>query len=96
MAKMDNVFQSAEQLYDHVIAKAARDAEFRANLVTDPKATISAEFDVHLPESYKIMVHESKGTALHLALPPDMKALSDELGEDELNAIAAGSHGSHG
>ena len=88
MAKMDNVFQSAEQLYDHVLNKAASDAEFRTSLMADPKAAITREFDIHLPESYEITVHESKGTTLHLALPPDLSNLS----EQDLEAIAGGYH----
>ena len=83
-----NSFQSAQQIHDAIVGKAAQDAEFRAALLADPKGTITTEFEVHLPESYEIMVHESKGTTLHLALPPDLNNLS----EQDLDTIAGGRH----
>ena len=78
--------RSAEQLHGQIVSKAAQDAEFRAALLADPKGAITTEFEVHVPESYGITVHESKGTTLHLALPPNMSDLS----EQELEKIAGG------
>ena len=83
-----DALQSAEQLHGLIVSKAAVDAEFRTALLADPKGAITTEFEVHVPESYEITVHESKGTTLHLALPPDMSDLS----EQDLEAIAGGAH----
>ena len=88
MSSSENMFESAEQLHSQIVSKAAVDSEFRAALLADPKSAITSEFEVHLPDSYEITVHESKGTELHLALPPDMSNLSDE----DLEAIAGGDH----
>ena len=84
-----DALQSAEQLHSQVVSKAAENAEFRAALLADPKEAITTEFEVYLPESFEITVHESKGTSLHLALPPDMNNLSDQ----DLEAIVGGYHG---
>ena len=81
-------FQSAEKLHSQIIRKAAEDSEFRAALLADPKAAISANFEVYLPESFQITVHESKGTSLHLALPANVSDLS----EKDLEEIAGGNH----
>ena len=83
-----DAFRSAEQLHDQIVSKAAHDEQFRAALLADPKEAIATEFEVQVPESYEITVHESKGTELHLALPPDMSNLS----EQDLEAIAGGGH----
>ena len=88
-SSLSDVFRSAEQLHSQIVGKAAVDSEFRAALLADPKSAITAEFEVHMPDSYEITVHESKGTSLHLALPPKMT----ELSERELEQIAAGQHG---
>ena len=82
------LLQSAEELHGRIASKAAEDVEFRSALLEDPKSVISSEFDVHLPDSFNITVHESKGTSLHLALPPAF----DHLSEEDLEAITGGSH----
>ena len=83
-----DLFRSAEQLHGQIVSKAAEDAEFRTALLSDPKGAISSEFEVYLPESFEITVHESKGTSLHLALPP----VFNELSEQELGEIVGGVH----
>ena len=80
--------QSAEELHGRIVSKAAEDAEFRSALLASPKSAISSEFDLNLPDSLDITVHESRGTTLHLALPPAF----DDLSEEDLEAISGGSH----
>ena len=82
-------FRSADELHSEIIATAATDSEFRAALLADPKSSIAEEFGVNLPGMFNITVHESQGTVLHLALPPDLQ----ELSEEQLEAIAAGDCG---
>ena len=82
------MFQSADELYGRIVSKAAEDAEFRSALLEDPKSVISSEFDVHLPDSFDITVHESKGTTLHLALPSKF----DQLNDEDLEAVVGGTH----
>ena len=66
------------------MARAAEDGEFRAKLVGDPKATISAELGVFIPEGFTVQVHEDSATSAHLVLPsPDRlseKDLEDAVG----------------
>ena len=90
MSLIPDEFKSAQEVHSHIIAKANEDAEFRSALLADPKAAIGKEFDVHLPDSCEISVHESKGTTLHLALPPTM----GDLSEEELEELVGGAHGS--
>ena len=68
--------------------KAAEDRGFRTQLLADPKATISAELGVFIPEEFTIQVHEDSGTSAHLVLPP-----SDQLTEEDLAQVAGGNWG---
>ncbi len=80
----DTPLQSAEDMRAQVTDRAVGDGEFRSLLVSNPKEAISQELGVDIPEDIDIVVHESDARTLHLALP------TTELGEEELEAIAAG------
>lgn len=76
--------QSAEDVRRHITEKALADADFRSELVANPKAAISQEIGVEVPEEINVMVHESDSQTIHLALP------ATEISEEQLEAIAAG------
>lgn len=78
------VMQTAEDMQRKLLARAAEDMDFRAQLVSDPKAAIRAELDVDIPEEVSVHVHESDFNTMHLSLPPG------QLDEEQLEAIAAG------
>ena len=44
---------TATELKTQLLTKAAEDGDFRACLLVDPKATISAELDTTIPEGFK-------------------------------------------
>ena len=72
-------------MLQQIVEKSALDAEFRQQLLTDPKNTISKELDITIPDSMTIQVHESDMQTVHLALPPD-----PNITEEQLEAISAG------
>lgn len=72
-------------MLQHLVEKSALDAEFRQELLADPKSTISKELDITIPDSMTIQVHESDMQTVHLALPPD-----PNITEEQLEAISAG------
>ena len=76
---------TATELKTQILSKAGEDAEFRAHLVADPKAAISAETGTTIPDGFDIEVHEDDATTAHLVLPP-----SPELSEAEMEAVAGG------
>ena len=80
-----SAFRSTEEMRAHLTQKAMENPEFRSQLTADPRATISKEFDIEIPDNLDIQVHESDMRTVHLALPP-----STELNEEQLEAIAAG------
>lgn len=84
-AFMETAMKSAEEMRVHLLAKAGEDADFRSQLVSDPKATINQEFGIEIPDNVQIEVHESDMRTIHLALPP-----GPDLNEEQLEAISAG------
>ncbi len=77
--------KTATELKTQILNKAAEDGDFRTRLLTDPKATISTELGMTIPEGFHVAVHEDSGTTTHLVLPP-----SPALTEAELKTVAGG------
>ena len=78
-------FSYSSEMETHILAKAAEDEGFRAQLIDDPKAAISEVFGINLPEWFDIQVHPNTATTRHLILPP-----SELLAESELEMVAGG------
>lgn len=76
---------TATELKEQILTRASEDSEFRARLIADPKATISAETGISIPDGFDVAVHEDSATTAHLVLPP-----SSELTEAELKEVAGG------
>ena len=68
-----------------ILSKADEDNDFRALLIADPKAAISAETGQTIPDGFDVVVHEDSATTAHLVLPP-----SSALTEAEMETIAGG------
>ena len=79
---------TAAELKTQLLTKAAEDGDFRAHLISDPKAAISAELGKTIPEGFDIEVHEDGATTAHLVLPP-----SPKLTEAEMETVAGGGYG---
>ena len=77
--------QTIGEMKAHIMTKAAEDEDFRAQLLKDPRSTVSAELDIFIPEQFTIKVHEDSATTAHLVLP-----LSDRLTEEELATAVGG------
>jgi len=77
--------RSGDEMLQQIVEKSAIDADFRQQLLADPKSTISGELGISIPDSMNIKVHESDMQTVHLALPPD-----PHITEEQLEAISAG------
>ena len=80
--------ESGPELRAKIVGKAAVDEDFRARLISDPKGAIEQEFDVHVPASLTIKVHQESDANAHLVLPPDSK-----LNENDLRTVTAAGNG---
>ena len=78
---------TATEMKEAILSRAAEDGEFRARLIADPKAAISAEVGTSIPDGFAVVVHEDSATTAHLVLPP-----SPKLTEAELHTAAGGHH----
>ena len=88
---MSRPITDRKQMEEILIRKAAEDDQFRERLKADPKAVITAEFDVRFPEPFSIQVVEESDAALYLVLPArPMRQDDRELSDAELNAVAGG------
>ncbi|MCY4557898.1 MAG: NHLP leader peptide family RiPP precursor [Chloroflexi bacterium] len=79
------VTMTLEEMKSHILAKAADDVGFRDRLVADPKAVISEELGVIVPEDFNVQVHEDSATTTHFVLPPPSR-----LTEADLAMVAGG------
>ncbi len=76
---------TATEMKARILSKAEEDGEFRARLIADPRAAISAETGTTIPDGFDVVVHEDSATTVHLVLPP-----SGELSEAEMKSVAGG------
>ena len=77
--------RSDDEMLRQIVEKSALDPEFKQQLLSDPKGTITQELGITMPDSMTVKVHESDMQTVHLALPPD-----PNITEEQLEAISAG------
>ena len=83
---MSSVMKTVGELRSHLIDRATADEEFRARLLSDPKAAVEEELGLTIPAGFNIVVHENVAAdTTHLVLPPSAK-----LGEADLQQAAGG------
>jgi hypothetical protein len=73
---------------ERLIARASSDEEFRRRLLDEPKAAISDELGVEIPDELTIRVIEEEAGEVVLALPP--AASPEALRDEELASVAGG------
>ncbi len=74
-----------EEMLLQIVDKCSSDSDFRAQMLSNPKSTISDEFGITIPDSMNVVVHESDLQTVHIALPPN-----PYMSEEQLEAISAG------
>lgn len=68
--------------------RLASDPEFRAALIADPRAAVSALVGIDLPDVVTVTVHEESLTDLHLVLPAVPSGA--ELSDRDLELVSGG------
>ena len=69
------------ELRDRIVSRADEDSDFRARLIADPGAAISAETGFAIPDGFEVAVHEDSATTAHLVLPPSPRMTEAELAQ---------------
>lgn len=83
-----------EHLLQQVAARATTDRAFRERLLIDPGGALYAAFGVTLPSGHRIRFVEKPADVDTLVVLPDVLTPSNELDDDDLDAVAGGDGGS--
>ena len=79
-------WQKAQERMGEVLSRSASDPSFRQQLLTDPRAALSAHFGKEIPESFSVRFVDAKGIPT-IVLP---EVSTGELSEADLEAVAGG------
>lgn len=82
--------QARQNLEAQVLERAAKDPQFREQLKQDPRGTVSREFRVRVPQDITVEVVEETASTVYLILPPASAGPSQQLSDQELEAVAGG------
>lgn len=74
---------------EQVLERALKDEGFRQEVLTNPRAVLAREYNVHIPDSVSIRVVEDTANTLTIALPPKQESVQ-ELTDAELEAVSGG------
>jgi hypothetical protein len=75
---------------EQVLDRALADPDFRKELIESPHASLSSLYGVTIPENADVQVFEETADSHYVVIPPDMSRLSEELTDEQLEAVAGG------
>jgi len=84
---MSEATTSPHDLEREIIARALKDPQVRAQLLSDPHTAIAAAFGVKAADGVQIRVIEQEPNTIYLLLPAED---TGELSEAELRKVAGG------
>ncbi|BAZ48782.1 nitrile hydratase-like protein [Nostoc sp. NIES-4103] len=77
-------------LQTELTTRAAKDPQFAAQLLEDPKGTLSAFINMDLPSDLEVSIHQESGNNLHIVLPafdsPQKTDADMDIADDEILA----------
>jgi hypothetical protein len=76
-------------IQEKILERAIKDERFRQEVLTNPRAVLAREYNVHVPEMVSIRVVEDAVDTLTIVLPPRQEAMQ-ELSDAELEAVSGG------
>ncbi len=84
--------EKQEKVVKTVLDKSLNDVEFRKELVSHPHRAIQEATGEIVPDGIRLQFVDQSAAHLTVVLPP-MKTASDELSEQQLEAVAGGKGG---
>ena len=77
--------ETHDSMLEKLKRKAAEDADFRKQLIGDPRSALAETFGITVPDDFKVVVHEDDTRTAHLVLPA-----STQLTDAQLQKAAGG------
>ncbi len=71
--------KSISEMREHLIEKAGDSEEFRTRLISEPRAVVSEEFGISVPETFNLHVMEDDAKNSYLILPASLKLTDEQL-----------------
>lgn len=78
------------ELYCDIIGQFEQDAEFRKQLLKDPKSTLEENLQLRFPEGYRINVLQETAQHRYIQIPYIGNPDDYELEDDDLRLVAGG------
>jgi hypothetical protein len=75
---------------DGVLARAAIDPAFRAELLIDPRGTIRRGFNIEIPPNIRVKFIERDADVDALIVLPDLRSTTGELSDSALDVVSGG------
>lgn len=73
-----------------LLRRALNDPDFRKELVESPGNSLSSLYGVTIPANADIRVFEETANSHYVVIPPDMTRMTEELTDEQLEAVAGG------
>ena len=77
------------EILDHLAKFAGESADYRKALLADPKAVISKQFAMEIPDNVQVKVVEDTADTVYVVLPHAVET-GAELSDADLEAVAGG------
>ena len=76
-------------IQEQVVERAIKDERFRQELLTNPRAVLAREYNLHVPETVNIRVIEDTSDTITIAIPSKQESMQ-ELTDEELEGVSGG------
>jgi len=86
---METQTPTRRNLETALIEKCWKDAEFKKQVVSDPKSMLEQHTGQKLSPELRIFIHEEDANTLHFSIPPAPSNLA-ELSDQDLERVAGG------
>jgi hypothetical protein len=84
--------ESERRALDSIVARATLDRAFRQLLLADPRRAIRDELGLTIPSHFRIKFIERGPELDALVVLPDFRDGTEQLSDDELEAVSGGAH----
>lgn len=87
---MNDSVHHRQEIEREIIERASEDADYREQLLADPRAALSEYVNGAVPEDADVRVFEETPGSYYFVLPAQAAQGNGELTEDMLEAVAGG------